>query len=71
MIIVWEQSGEAFYATETSQSGEKHYLIVEKLPKGGWDWSVWRQRDSWRIARNGTANTAQEAMRAAERALGP
>ena len=69
MPVVWERSGEAFYATaDTTQSGERYYLIVEELPKGGWDWSVWRQRDNWRVVRNGTAKAAQEAMWAAEEA---
>jgi hypothetical protein len=69
MPVVWEKSGEAFYATsERDQSGERYYLVVDVLPNGGWNWSVWRQGDDWRIAVNGTAPTARDAMRAAEAA---
>ena len=70
MPVVWEQSGDAFFATaETTRNGERYYLVIDQLPRGGWDWSVWRQGDSWRLARNGTADTAQEAMKRAEEAV--
>ena len=56
MPVVWERSGEAFYAdVEVADGSRRYYLIVERLLQGGWDWSVWRQRDGWRSASSGTA----------------
>jgi hypothetical protein len=68
MAVVWERSGEAFYADVEAADGNRYYLIVEGLTAGEWDWSVWHQRNGWRGSRNGTARTAHEAMREAERA---
>ena len=51
--------------------GTRYHLIVEKLPRGEWDWSVWRQNDGSRGIHTGTAGTVQEAMQAAERAASP
>jgi hypothetical protein len=67
MAVVWEQSGDAFFAT-VEQGVKRFHLSVDELPGGGWDWAVWVQRNGWRIVRNGTASTAQEAMQEAERA---
>jgi hypothetical protein len=69
MAVVWERSGEAFYADLDTADGTRYHLIVEMLPGGGWDWSVWRQNDGTRGVHTGFAVTAQEAMRAAERAV--
>jgi hypothetical protein len=66
MSVVWESSGEAFYAHVEATDGTRNSPIVEPLPAGGWDWSVWRQGNGWRGAHSGTARTAQEAMREAE-----
>jgi hypothetical protein len=68
MAVVWERSGEAFYADVEAADGTRYYLIVERLPAGEWDWSVWRQGNDWRGAHSGTGRTAQEAMRQAEEA---
>jgi hypothetical protein len=68
MATVWEQSGDAYYATVQVQDGDRYHMTIDKLPRGGWEWSVWRQGDNWHLARKGTADTAQEAMGAAEAA---
>jgi hypothetical protein len=67
MAVVWERSGDAFFAT-VEHGADRYYLTAEELPGGGWDWSAWSQRNGWRSVRNGTADTAQEAMREAEHA---
>ena len=69
MVVVLERSGEAFHADTDAADGTRYHLIVEKLPGGGWDWSGWRQNAGTRGTQSGTADTAQEAMRAAEQAL--
>jgi hypothetical protein len=71
MAVIWERSGEAFYADLDAADGTRYHLIVEKLPRGEWDWSVWRQNDGSRGIHTGTAGTVQEAMQAAERAASP
>jgi hypothetical protein len=68
MAVVWERSGEAFYADIDDADGTRYHLIVESLPGGGWDWAVWRQTDGTRETHSGTAGTVQDAMRAAEEA---
>ena len=69
MSVVWERSGESFYADAELASGAKIYVIVERLPDGGWDWAVWRSGDGWTVSHHGVADTAREGMRAAERAM--
>ena len=68
MAVVWERSGEAFYADVEAGDGNRYYLVAERLPGGGWDWSAWAQRNDWRGLHHGTARTAREAMREAEQA---
>ena len=68
MAVIWERSGEAFYADVETADGTCYYLIAERLPGGGWDWSAWSQRNGWRSEHHGAARTAQEAMREAEQA---
>jgi hypothetical protein len=68
MAVVWERSGEAFYADLDAEDGTRYHLIVERLPGGEWDWSVWRRNDGTRGVHTGVADTVQEAMRAAQQA---
>jgi hypothetical protein len=68
MAVVWERSGDAFFAI-VDHGTDRYYLTAEELSGGGWDWSAWSQRYGWRIVRNGIADTVQEAMRNAEQAL--
>ena len=64
--MIWERSGEAYYATVTGPDDEVLIrLIVE--PHGDlWDWTVWRIEDDHYKARKGIASTARDAMRDAE-----
>jgi len=68
MAVIWERSGEAFYADIDAADGTRHHLIVERMPAGGWDWSVWWQTDGTRGVHSGPADSVQEAMRKAEAA---
>jgi len=72
MVLVWERSGDTFYAEiEALAGGFRYSLIVEKMPLAGWGWSVLREvKGAWRLTQNGIAGTAQEAMREAEQATG-
>ena len=68
MALVWEKTGEAFYATVASPAGEpRFYLVVESLG-AGWDWAVWRPGEGQSDARRGRAVTRHGAMWDAERA---
>jgi len=68
MSIVWERSGEGYYASVMGPSDEvRFHLTVEKYDDH-WDWAVWRPGDNQRVAVNGIAETIQEAMRDAEQA---
>ena len=33
MAVIWERSGEAFYADPDAADGTRYHLIVEKLPE--------------------------------------
>jgi len=45
----------------------RRFLVVERLPDGGWDWAAWH-RDAAGLSRHGVAPSAATAMEAAERA---
>jgi hypothetical protein len=69
MAIVWERDGDAYYATvEDGAGGVRCRLVVEKM-NGSWDWSVWKPDSPEISARHGVANSVQDAMREAERAI--
>jgi hypothetical protein len=68
MTVIWEQSGEAYYATVTAPSGEVAFHLIVESVGGYWDWAVWRPDEGRNAARHGIAATVQEAMREAERA---
>ena len=67
MSIVWEKDGEGFYATIIEPPGDTvlFHLKVEKY-NDRWDWAIWRPGQDPRTATHGLADTAQEAMPAAE-----
>ena len=65
-VVVWEKSRECYYASVKDVLGVvRFYLIVEEI-RDRYHWSVWRPGESILEARNGSARTAQEAMRLAE-----
>lgn len=57
-----------FTAALARPVGGRQYLVVERMPGGGWDWVAWRADRAARPL-NGNSETAAAAMRAAERAL--
>jgi hypothetical protein len=66
MAVVWELSEEGYYATIRGPSDEvQFHLSVEKYSER-WDWAMWRPGQDERTATRGLADTAQEAMWAAE-----
>jgi len=66
MTVVWALSEEGYSATIMGPSDEvRFHLTVEKY-NDRWDWAVWRPGQNQRTATHGPADTAQEAMRAAE-----
>jgi hypothetical protein len=65
--MIWERSGEAYYAVgETHLGDSRFYLVVERLPGQAWDWSVYCAGVSPEMAMSGMADTVHSAMRAAE-----
>jgi hypothetical protein len=72
MAVIWEKSGDAFYADVEAADGSHIHMSVEELPRAaGWEWLVWHQRNGMRVMGHGVAGTAQDAMQAAEAAAGP
>jgi hypothetical protein len=43
-------------------------MAVEPLPEGGWDWVVWAS-DRADLCLHGSADTSEDGMREAERAV--
>ncbi len=46
-------------------TGLRHYMVVEALPLGGWEWLAWAN-DGTGQAMHGTAASREDAKRAAE-----
>jgi hypothetical protein len=68
--FLWERSGDMFSATVESPEGVIiFHLVVERL-NHHWDWAVWRPEEPVTMARQGVADSIQEAMRQAEQAVG-
>jgi hypothetical protein len=69
--LIWEFDGDAYLATIETAPGRIRFRLVVERSNGSWDWSVWNPRSPDISARHGVADTAQEAMKAAEAAAGP
>jgi hypothetical protein len=66
MAVVWERSGDGYYATVNGPSDEiQFHLTVEKY-NDRWDWAMWRPGQDKHTAAHGLADTVHEAMQAAE-----
>jgi hypothetical protein len=64
MSISWQgERGGLMWSTGSVQ-GVRFRLVVEQLPAGGWDWTVWR--DGEFQPRYGLAETASAATSRAE-----
>jgi hypothetical protein len=67
MIEKWvEVDDRVFAATLQEDGGDQLRLSVERLPGGGWDWTVW---SSHREVQYGAAASLDVAMDAAEEAV--
>jgi hypothetical protein len=65
IAVIWERSGDVFYASVTTAAAEiLFYLVVEPLPDQSWDWAVWRPGET--TACSGITATIHSAMRSAE-----
>jgi hypothetical protein len=67
--VIWERSGEAYYATIREPSGEISFHLIVESDGGRWDWAVWRPGEKPPGSRHGIADTVQDAMKDAERAV--
>jgi hypothetical protein len=67
--MLWERDSDTYDLTVRNLSGTvEFHLVVEAMPDGTWTWTVWRPGDPPRLARYGTAATAEQAMQLAEKA---
>jgi hypothetical protein len=63
----WAPETKHLFTAEVPSGDGRHYLVVERLPTGGWDWVTWGQ-GSHAQSVHGSAPTAAQAMIAAEHA---
>jgi hypothetical protein len=68
MTLIWERSGDVYYATVRAPVGEARVHLVVESDGNRWDWTAWRPGEDLHEARRGVAGTVQEAMWDAERA---
>jgi hypothetical protein len=69
VTVIWERSGEAYYATLTEPSDEIGFHLIVESDRDRWDWAVWRPGEKPQTSRHGVADTVQNAMQDAERAV--
>jgi hypothetical protein len=67
--MIWERSGEAYYAIIRKPSGEIGFHLIVESDGTGWDWAVWRPGEKPQTSLHGIADTIQDAMKDAERAV--
>ena len=65
----WSPETMDLFTAALGRDPHRRFLVVERLPDGGWDWVTWH-RDHTGILQHGIADTAAEAMADAERAAG-
>jgi hypothetical protein len=66
MITPWNDRDDTLFATVASRHrGTRYYLLAERLPRDGWDWTAWRAGDSSDAAQHGYALSAKTALAAA------
>lgn len=63
MTLIWERSGNVYYATVRGPVGEARVHLVVESDGSRWDWTVWRPGEDLHEARHGVAGTVQDAMR--------
>jgi hypothetical protein len=65
--MIWVSHGRNFYAVvKGPEGGTGLCLFVEWLPGRSWHWAVWNPGNRSKMARQGTADTAEAAERDAE-----
>lgn len=57
-----------FGASIEGPNSDIWFVVVERLPKGGWDWLAWQARREYGCV-HGLASSRAAAMRAAELAV--
>jgi len=66
----WAYADERHLATMlTGETGTRYHLIVERLPRAGWDWVVWPIRDDLRVIRTGVGRSKEHALVSAVSAM--
>ncbi len=68
MALIWEKSGDAFYARATERAGEVRFHLIVERSGYHWDWAVWRPGESKSEARHGRTVTSYAAKWDAPRA---
>lgn len=63
----WSPETTDLFTAALGHDRHRRFLVVERLPEGGWDWVTWHC-DHTGILQHGTAATAAAAMADAERA---
>jgi hypothetical protein len=70
--MVWERSGDTYYASPLGPNDEPlFHMIIEQLPDGMWDWTVWPPGGNPGQAMRGVALSVQDAMNQAEKSIAP
>lgn len=70
VIIVWEKPERSVFAARVrDRAGDRYHLRVEKLPRRGWDWLIWRVGGMGTIVSYGRAMSARVGMRTAEEVI--
>ena len=63
----WSPETRDLFTAAMGRQQDRRFLVVERLPDGGWDWIAWCQERAG-VSRQGVADNAATAMAAAERA---
>jgi hypothetical protein len=66
MTMIWERSGEAYYAAVAGPDGQLLVRLIVGPDKDRWRWIVWRTGEDRGNTHRGVADTVQDAMREAE-----
>ena len=64
----WRPETEDLFTAVAASCDGRHFLVVERLPDGGWDWAAWGAERRNAQCVHGTAPTAAQGMVAAEQA---
>ena len=65
--VAWAPETRDLFSAALGDHQARRFLVVERLPDGGWDWLAWSE-DRAGASQHGLAETAAMAMAAAEQA---